>query len=144
MCKLLHATSCTKMMIYPQRKPKRSLPQTHCLATTDTTVLFDYIDLYTKYICIHDAQQCLSSAFVPPLQEQIKIVQHFNTITHELGNVHDLQGVLLKLIITHNDQAVESLTEQLEQYNNSIAVLHAIVDYTNTVSLPSNELEVSL
>jgi hypothetical protein len=110
----------------------------------DTTVLYDYVDLYMKYICVHDAQQCLSSAILPPLQEQIKIVQDFNTIVHDLKSLHDLQGVILKLIITHDDKALATLTEEIQSYNNNIDMIRAIIEYANALPLSSNENVVNL
>ncbi len=118
----------------------KQLRRLHCVEYTDTSVLFDYIDLYTKYMCLHDAQQCLATAIIPPIQEQVKVVQSFNNILHDVGRVHDLQGVILKLIINHDDKALDALTTTLEQYNNNIDVIHAIVDYTRDSSLPSNDL----
>jgi hypothetical protein len=97
-----------------------------------------------KYICVHDAQQCLSSALLPPLQQQIKTVQDFNTIVHNLESLHDLQGVVLKLIITHDDVALTALTQEIQSYNNNIDIIRAIIEYANTLPLPSNENNVNL
>lgn len=128
---------CTKSYRLQQLRPRAS-------PSIDTTVLYDYVDLYMKYICIHDAQQCIPSAIFPPLQEQIKIVQDFNTIVHDIGKVHDLQGIILKLLITHDDNALATLTERIQDYNNSIDMIQTIIEYANTLPLPSNEHVVHL
>lgn len=114
------------------------------MPSVESNVLFDYIDIYMKYICVHDAQQCLSSAIVPPLQEQIMIVQNFNSVLHDLGSVHDLQGVILKLMITHDEQALKTLTQEINEYNNNINLIRAIIEYTSSIPLPSNEMSVNL
>lgn len=115
-----------------------------CIDGTEPNVLYDYIDLYSKYICIHDVQQCLSGVYVPPLQEQISIVQTFHSIMQDIGSVHDLQGVILKLLITHDENALSNLTENLQEYNNAINIIKAIIDYTNNTSTPSNEIATSI
>jgi hypothetical protein len=74
------------------------------------------------------------------MQEQVKVVQSFHNILQDIGRVHDLQGVILKLIINHDDTALDALTTTLEQYNNDIDVIHAIIDYTRDSSMPSNDL----
>jgi hypothetical protein len=114
------------------------------LPEVDTAVLYDYIDLYLKYVCVSDAQQCLSSAIIPPLQEQLQIVQKFGSIMHDIGHVHDLQGVIIKLMITHDDKALETLTEEIQNYNNNIALIRTIIEYANTLPLPSNETYANL
>lgn len=105
----------------------------------DHNILFDYVDLYSKYICVHDVQRCLSSAFIPPLQEQIDVVRHFNDILHDVRSVHDLQGVILKLTITHDDVALDTLVSTIQQYNNNIHIIRDIVEYANAASLPTNQ-----
>lgn len=130
--------------IYIRHKKQRKVQKLTCTAITDTSVLYDYIDLYAKYICVHDMQECLSSAVVPSLQEQIQVVQEFNNTIHNVQSVHDLQGIILKLIITHDASSLDALINTLQQYNNCIDIIRSIIEYTNDIPLPSNENEIIL
>ncbi len=123
---------------------KKILHKHKCISGTEPNVLYDYVEIYSKYVCIHDVQQCLSGIAIPSLQEQISIVKSFQSIMQDIGSVHDLQGIILKLLIAHDDNALSTLIDSLQQYNNSIDIIKNIVEYTNNTSIPSNETITSI
>jgi hypothetical protein len=48
------------------------------------------------------------------------------------------------LLITHDENALSTLKETLQEYNNAINIIKAIIDYTNNTSTPSNEIATSI
>jgi hypothetical protein len=120
-----------------------------CKIAENSAVLFDYVDLYSKYICVHPiehastATSCIQQIIVPSIDEQYNVVKAFTSIAHQVHHMHDLEGVILKLLITHEIEPLQSLLSSLEQYNASIDLIKNIVAYTNDIPLPSIETPFS-
>ena len=118
--------------------------QTHkCKIAQDTAVLFDYVDIYNRYICSHSVEHastvnsCIQQIIIPSINEQYEVVKTFTSITHQVRHMHDLEGVILKLLITHDVESLQSLLSSLEEYNTSIELIKNIVAYTNEIPMPS-------
>lgn len=104
----------------------------------DTMVLFDYIDLYSKYMCVQsDVNTCTQQIIIPSIAEQYQVVKTFMSISHHLHHLHDLEGVILKLIISHDVETLNKLLSSLEEYNTSIDIIKNIISYTQSIPTPS-------
>jgi hypothetical protein len=120
-----------------------------CKIAQSSAILFDYVDLYSKYICVHPVEQtstinnCIQQIIVPSIDEQYQVVKAFSTIAHQLHHMHDLEGIILKLLITHENEPLQSLLSSLEEYNASIELIKNIVAYTNDIPIPSIETPFS-
>lgn len=131
-------------------KKSKHYRQMHvCKIAQDTAVLFDYVDLYSRYICVHPiehvsiANSCIQQIIVPSIDEQYNVVKAFTSITHQVHHMHDLEGVILKLLITHEMEPLQSLLSSLEQYNASIDLIKNIVAYSKDIPMPTIETPFS-
>lgn len=104
----------------------------------DTAVLFDYVDLYSKYMCAQpDVTACAQQIIIPSISEQYQVVKTFMSISHQVHHLHDLEGVILKLIIAHDVETLNSLLSSLEEYNASIDLIKNIITYTQSIPMPT-------
>ena len=130
--------------LLPSKYNARHLRKTYvCKVATDTSVLFDYVDLYSKFICVHPSAHtftidtCVQQMIIPSIAEQYQVVKQFTSITHQLHHMHDLEGVVLKLLITHEVEPLTDLLNSLEEYNASIELIKNIVGYAQAIPMPS-------
>jgi hypothetical protein len=95
-------------------------------------------------MCVHpDVSSCAQQIIIPSVSEQYQVVKTFIAITHQLRHLHDLEGVILKLIIAHDVETLNSLLHSIEEYNASMDVIKSIVTYTQSIPMPSIETPFS-
>ena len=78
-------------------------------------ISMEYVDMYGRYIC-HADFACVNSIVLPSIDEQIRIVNNFNTLSFQIGKMHGLDDVFFSLI---NYNQVE-LLQKLILINNQI------------------------
>jgi predicted AlkP superfamily pyrophosphatase or phosphodiesterase len=118
----------------------------NALPAHDSSVLFDYINLYGRFMCDHTTQQaikmCVNNVVLPPIQEQYDVVYAFHAFIQHVGHMHGLEGVLLKFLVTHDDNAINHLAQSLEEYNQSIETIKSIVAYSENVMSSNPSLQL--
>jgi hypothetical protein len=95
----------------------------------DNNIIFDYIDLYSKYVC-STPSMCSTEMIIPSIQEQYDILKNYYNIIHHLHNTHHLDGVILELLITDKKEALDILINSIDEYNNSTDMINNIVELT--------------
>ncbi len=95
----------------------------------DTNVLIDYVSLYTQYLCSSDSQTCFENIILPSINEQYDVVKTYMDTLHELKHIHDLGGVIFKLCIMHDKDALDALKAAVHELNNVNGLIGNIIDY---------------
>ncbi len=126
-----HKAMSLKLQTHQKRKTLRMMA-----VPMETSVLFDYVDLYSKFLCVHDTP-CIDQMVVPLLSEQYDVVKSFSTITHHLQHMHDLEGVVLKLLLTKDVEALNHLISTVEEYNANTEEIKSVIEYAQSLPLPS-------
>lgn len=104
----------------------------------ESNVLIDYVTLYTQYMCSADAQTCMNTVILPPINEQYDIVKNYLATLHELQRIHNLEGLIFRLCATHENEALEALKLSINDMNNANAVIQSIIEYVRDQPLPSD------
>lgn len=107
-------------------------------ASPESNVLIDYITLYTQYMCSADAQTCMNTIILPPINEQYDIVKNYLSTLHELQHIHNLEGLIFRLCASHEDEALEALKLSVNDLNNANVVIQSIIEYVRDQPLPSD------
>ena len=95
----------------------------------------DYITAFVTYLC-DDPKSCLDSMILPDPSEQARIVQSLFDIRNRC-DTHGLDGAFIKLLMNHDDAAVDLLVSHLQKYDASAASINDIVRYTRPIHLPN-------
>jgi hypothetical protein len=116
--------------------PFRS-PMKKVQAVAESGVVMDYVTTYGQYICAGpDPFECIRNMILPPPEEQQKIVLRLFEISQQV-DMQGLNGVFMKLLITHDDSAVDTLLEMLKMHNMSTDVINSIIRYSREIPLPN-------
>lgn len=106
-------------------------------------VLYDYIDTYSTLLCAGETAACIQNMIVPAPEEQMRILQLLFEVNTKV-NTHGLDGVFMKLIIMHDDDAISSLIDVLQIYDTAKDAINAIIRYSQKIPFdPSNNAVVS-
>lgn len=121
---------------------RRVIPESNNLII-DNNIIFDYVDLYSKYICSKPSI-CSMEMNIPSLQEQYDILKNYYTIIHHLHNTHNLDGVILELLISKKQEMLDILVNSINEYNNSIDMIKTIVEMSVNENIidKNNYLEI--
>ncbi len=105
-------------------------------------MLYDYLDVYTRYVCkLGEADaDCVDQMVVPPLAEQLHVLQGLFEVHTRVHDTMGLDGVFLKLLLMHDDAAVERLTSNLVVYQMVHDAIVDIVQYSAHVPLEPTQL----
>jgi hypothetical protein len=104
-------------------------------------VMTEYFNAYSHFICDNEPPTCTESMIIPPPYEQLQIVLNLSHIATSV-NLDGLEGIVMKLLIAGETDAVDTLVKHLGAVNDSNAVIRAIVEFAN--HLPINLPIVSL
>lgn len=117
--------------------PCRKVPR--AVVSDSASVVFDYIDMYSKLICTgapETKMQCLNAAVLPPAETQRNMVNMFEQVSEDLaGNMAGLDGVFWKLIMLREMDALGDLATAVRTHNMSKEIIDNIVDYARQLPM---------
>lgn len=105
-------------------------------------VLYDYLDTYARYVCqLGDVDaDCLGQMVVPPIAEQLHVLQGLFDVHTRVHDTMGLDGVFLKLLLMHDQAAVERLVSNLVVYQAVLESIQDIVRYSAHIPLEPTQL----
>lgn len=107
----------------------RSSEMVEAVTVDQYRVVYEYLEAYSAFICAMAPQPhiCMEQMIVPSVDEQVRVV-------NELSNVqaNGLEGIFMKLILLHEDEAIQTLEKAMEQHDTSEKVIRAILDYASS------------
>lgn len=124
--------------------PPRALPVPDA-SVLQTGVLFDYLELYGRFICAGQGKlACIQDMIVPPPSEQVQIVMDFYRLHMAVGRMDGLEAVYLKLLIAHDTEALDALVNMAKMLHMSKDAMDAIVEHARQLplSLSENTIEI--
>jgi len=80
---------------------------------------------------------------LPPPEEQLRIVLDMFDISTKV-DMRGLDGVFMKLLIAHDEGAVDNLIEMLQLYNNASEVINSIIRYSREIPLADGTDMISI
>lgn len=108
---------------------------------TPPDVLYEYVDAYTKYICATDLASCAPKMIVPPVEEQLRIVQGLYDVKSKV-DTYGLDGVFMKLIMVKDDATVGNLMSTLEIYDHCVKLIRLVVSYAQKIPIEFGDNEM--
>jgi len=105
-----------------------------CPSSSSAEVIMDYVTAYSTFLCNpEDIKTCVDTMVLPPVYEQLRIVQNLQMI-HNSVDLEGLDAVVMKLLIAHDAEAVESLLHSLNIFQQSRDVINTIIRYSYEIS----------
>lgn len=139
----LHLPTTSKQFYNPiVRRSIFRLPQIRHLAIVriadETTILADYLSVYSEYICGSKIISCIDNLVLPPSEEQLRILQALYEISTRV-NTEELDGIFIKLLLMHDDKGIEMLIESLQQHQESTKIINSIIAYARKIPISPME-----
>lgn len=126
-----------------QRTNKQRVSVVRPKAMPDTGVLADYLETYLTYVCKEGASSCLDQMVVPPPEEQLRVMQGLFDVSTKV-DMQGLDGVFMKLLIMHDQDAVDTLVQSLQMHMASEQIINSIIRYSYEIPLDVSKNDVCL
>ena len=95
-----------------------------------SAVSYAYMEMFATYVCAgaRDAAACVSSAVIPPLEDQLSIVSDMVAIQHS-APVSGFEGAVMQLLIARDGQALAALLDHVVALREAHDGIEALLRY---------------
>lgn len=115
------------------RVTPKVLIQTHDSITrfSENDIIPEFLDTYARLCANVPVDTCKSIMVIPTADEQARILQLLNTLSH-ITDIERVKGLLLYLLTIDDKQTFETVMNAILQFNNAIDVVQEV--YSNIIS----------